>query len=145
MVCEPREEQGVSGECRGDTPANRFAVSAKLMRRIAIGHVRRAKAARRRLFVDSVPLNSELCWVGPPGQEPLDLGVALDELETHDAEKARTLDLRYFLGCSVEETAGFLGVSPSCVDSAVRFSLAWLNLRLRTRLPYGKPGMACGD
>lgn len=130
MACELRDESGDSGERRGNAPANRFAFSAKLMRRIVIGHVRRMKAARRRLALDRIPLNAELRWVGPAGEDPLDLSLVFDELEANDVEKARALELRYFLGCTVEETAGLLGVSPSSVDRHVRFSLAWLNRRL---------------
>jgi DNA-directed RNA polymerase specialized sigma24 family protein len=68
--------------------------------------------------------------VGQPGSDTLDLSSALDELEWIAGERARALELRYFLGCTVEETAELLGSSASTVDSAVRFSLAWLNLRL---------------
>ncbi len=107
-----------------------FTFAAKLMRRILIDHARRMKAAKRGLALDRVPLNAELCWVGPAGEEALDLSLALDELEATDVEKARALELRYFLGCTVEETAGLLGVSPSSVDRDVRFSLAWLHQRL---------------
>jgi len=80
--------------------------------------------------LDRIPLNAELGWVGPAGEDPLDLSLAFDELEANDGGKARALELRYFLGCTVEETAGLMGVSPSSVDHDVRFSLAWLNRRL---------------
>jgi RNA polymerase sigma factor (TIGR02999 family) len=104
--------------------------AAKLMRRILIDHARRSKAAKRGLAINRIPLNAELCLVGPAGVDTLDLSLALDELEANDSEKARAVELRYFLGCTVEETAALLGVSPSTVDRDVRFSLAWLHDRL---------------
>jgi RNA polymerase sigma factor (TIGR02999 family) len=110
--------------------AHFFTFAAKLMRRILIDHARRLKAAKRGLALDRIPLNAELAWVGAREEETLDLSLALDELEALDVEKARSLELRYFLGCTVEETAGLLGVSPSSVDRDVRFSLAWLHERL---------------
>jgi RNA polymerase sigma factor (TIGR02999 family) len=110
--------------------AHFFTFAAKLMRRILIDHARRLKASKRWLALDRIPLNAELCWVGPAGTDTLDLSLALDELEATDVEKARALELRYFLCCTVEETAGVLGISPSTVDRGVRFSLAWLHQRL---------------
>lgn len=130
MTCEVKGDLGERGERPENAAANRFASSAKLMRRIVIGHVRRMKGARRRLALERIPLNGELGWVGPAGEETLDLAAVFDELEANDAEKARALELRYFLGCTVDETARLLGVSPSSVDRHVRFSLAWLNHRL---------------
>jgi RNA polymerase sigma factor (TIGR02999 family) len=110
--------------------AHFFTFAAKLMRRILIDHARRLNAAKRGLSLDRIPLNPELCWVGAKGEEALDLSRAMDELETLDVEKARAVELRYFLGCTVEETAEVLGVSRSSVDRDVRFSLAWLHQRL---------------
>jgi RNA polymerase sigma factor (TIGR02999 family) len=110
--------------------AHFFTFASKLMRRILIDHARRLSAAKRGLALDRVPLNPELCWVGPRGEETLDLSLALEELEALDEERARAVELRYFLGCTVEETAGLLGVSPSSIDRSLRFSLAWLHERL---------------
>jgi len=107
-----------------------FAFAAKLMRRILIDHARRMKAGKRWLALERVPLNAELCWVGPAGENVLDLSQALDELEATEAQKVRALELRYFLGCTIEETAGVLGVSASTIDRDLRFTLAWLNQRL---------------
>ncbi len=107
-----------------------YTFAAKLMRRILIDHARKMKAAKRGLNWDRIPLNQELGWVGAVGEEALDLSLAMDELERIDEGKARAVELRYFLGCTVEETAGLLGVSRSSVDRDVRFSLAWLHDRL---------------
>jgi RNA polymerase sigma factor (TIGR02999 family) len=110
--------------------AHFYTFAAKLMRRILIDHARRMKADKRGGDFGRIPLNSELAWVGALHEETLDLSTALEELESLDGAKARALEMRYFLGCTVEETANLLGLSPSSIDRSIRFSLAWLHERL---------------
>jgi len=112
--------------------AHFFTFAAKLMRRILIDHARRMKSLKRGAGLDRLPLNQELGWVGGLDEETLDLSRALEELEALDAEKARAVQLRYFLGCTVPETADLMEVSPSNIDRSLRFSLAWLHERLHT-------------
>ena len=107
-----------------------FTFAAKLMRRVLVDHARAWKAEKRGMTLDRVPLNAELAWINPSRDEVLDVSVAIEELEALDSQKARAVELRYFMGCTVEETAALLGVSPSSVDRALRFSLAWLHERL---------------
>jgi RNA polymerase sigma factor (TIGR02999 family) len=105
-----------------------FAFAAKLMRRVLIDHARRAKAAKR--SVGLLPLDPELGWTGSVDEQSLDLSAALEELESLDATAVRAVELRYFLGCTGQETAALLGSSESTVDRSLRFSLAWLHSRL---------------
>jgi len=107
-----------------------YTFSARLMRRILVDHARRWKTEKRGVHFDRVPLSAELAWVDPGKEEVLDLSAALEELEALDAPKARAVELHYFLGCTVGETATLLGVSPSSIDRSLRFSLAWLYARL---------------
>ena len=135
MGLDKSDRGSIAGDAAASVPPSRYALSARVMRRIAISHVRRAKAASQALAPHRIPLNTELGWIGPAGQAPLNLGRAFDELETNDAAKARALELHYFLGCTLDETARLLGVSPSRLESHVRFSLAWLNHRIYERVP----------
>ena len=107
-----------------------FTFAARLMRRLLVDHARGLHAAKRGASLNRAPLNAELAWVSPPGEALLDLSAALEELQELDESKARAEELRYFLGCTVEEAAAILGVSPSSVDRNLRFSLAWLHQRL---------------
>jgi RNA polymerase sigma factor (TIGR02999 family) len=109
-----------------------FAFAAKLMRRVLIDHARRAKAAKRSL-PGRLPLDSELGWTESINEQSLDLSTALEELEALDATGVRALELRYFLGCTGEETAALLGLSASTIDRSLRFSLAWLHSRLHPK------------
>jgi len=109
-----------------------FAFAAKLMRRVLIDHARRLKADKR-TWPGRLPLDSELGWMESIDEQSLDLSTALEELESMDATAVRALELRYFLGCTVEEAAALLGLSASTVDRSLRFSLAWLHSRLHPK------------
>jgi RNA polymerase sigma factor (TIGR02999 family) len=110
--------------------AHFYTFAAKLMRRLLIDHARRWRAAKRGIDFTRVPLNPELAWVNPATEEVLDLSAALEELESLDAQRVRAVELHYFLGCTITETAALLNTSPSTIDRALRFSLAWLRARL---------------
>ena len=110
--------------------AHFYTFAAKLMRRLLIDHARRWRAAKRGIDFTRVPLNPELAWVNPATEEVLDLSAALEELESLDVQRVRAVELHYFLGCTITETAALLNTSPSTIDRALRFSLAWLRARL---------------
>jgi RNA polymerase sigma factor (TIGR02999 family) len=107
-----------------------YTFSAKLMRRLLVDYARQTKAIKRGVSFKRVPLNAELAWITPQQENLLDLSAALDELYAMDEDKARAIELRYFLGCTVDETASILGVSSSSIERDIRFSLVWLHDRL---------------
>lgn len=107
-----------------------YTFSAKLMRRLLVDYARQAKALKRGVSFKRVPLNAELAWITPHQENLLDLSAALEELYAIDEAKARAVELRYFLGCTVDETASILGVSSSSIERDIRFSLVWLHDRL---------------
>lgn len=109
-----------------------FNFAARMTRRVLIDSARRAKAEKRGMGWARIPLDAELAWVSNEGAGCLDLSSALDELAEFDAAKSRAIELRYFLGCTVEETADILQVSKSSVERSLRFSLAWLRGRLQS-------------
>ena len=111
--------------------AHFFSFAAQLTRRVLVDSARKAKAEKRGAGWTRIPLDAELVWLSNRGAESLDLSAALNELEKLDASKTRAIELHYFLGCTIEETADILQVSTSTVDRSLRFSLAWLQGRLR--------------
>jgi len=111
--------------------AHFFSFAAQLTRRVLVDSARKAKAEKRGAGWTRIPLDAELVWLSNRGAESLDLSAALNELEKLDASKTRAVELHYFLGCTIEETADILQVSTSTVDRSLRFSLAWLRGRLR--------------
>ncbi len=111
-----------------------YAFAAQLMRLILIDHARQARAGKRSGSYTRVPLHDEIAWVDAASDEMLELDAALDELEAMDERKVRVLELRYFLGCTNEETAQVLGVSRPTVDRDLEFAKAWLYRRLARRV-----------
>jgi DNA-directed RNA polymerase specialized sigma24 family protein len=80
--------------------------------------------------LDRVALNDELAWINIDGPELLDLDRALDELGESDASKVELVELRYFLGCTVDETAELMNRSRSSVNRDLKFIRSWLFSRL---------------
>ncbi len=107
-----------------------FAFAARLTRRVLIDAARKAKSEKRGFGWQRAPLDAELAWLSGDGAESLDLSRALDDLAEFDPIKARMVELHYFFGCTVEETAGILEVSSRTVERSLNFSLAWLGRRL---------------
>ena len=104
-----------------------FGVSAQMMRRVLVDIARRRRADRRGgPDAIRVPLDS----IDAPIQErPVDLvaiDVALQQLATHDPRKAQVVELRFFGGLSMTQTADTLGVSLRTVESDWAFARAWL-------------------
>jgi RNA polymerase sigma factor (TIGR02999 family) len=110
--------------------AHFYTFAAKLMRRLLVDHARQYNAVKRGAGYTQVPLEAELAWIAPLKESAIDLSRALDELQELNPQKAQAVELRYFLGCTVDEAAELLGVSPSSIDRDLRFSLAWLHERL---------------
>ena len=69
-------------------------------------------------------------WVNIGSPELLDLNRALDELGALDADKVQLVELRYFLGCTAEETADLMQVSKATVDRELKFIKSWLYRRI---------------
>jgi len=80
-----------------------------------------------------VPLSDDLSWVDVGSAELLDLNRALDELGPIDSYKVQLVELRYFLGCTAEETAELMQVSKATVDRDLKFVKSWLYRRIHPR------------
>ena len=119
------QKKGV-GENRGHF----YAFAAKVMRMILIDHAREMQTLTRGGDLDRVALNDELAWINIDGPELLDLDRALDELGESDASKVELVELRYFLGCTVDETAELMNRSRSSVNRDLKFIRSWLFSRL---------------
>jgi len=108
-----------------------YTFSAKVMRMILIDHARENQTQMRGGGLERIPLSEDLAWVNIGSPEMLDLNRALDELGTLDTEKVQLVELRYFLGCTAEETASLIQVSKATVDRELRFIKSWLYRRIR--------------
>jgi RNA polymerase sigma-70 factor, ECF subfamily len=103
-----------------------FAMAAQMMRRVLVDHARSRGYLKR--GAGTRPISLEDSRIASPDRDAavVSLDDALNELARHDARKARVVELRFFAGLSVEETAVALGVSPQTVLRDWSLSKAWL-------------------
>lgn len=110
-----------------------FGVSAQMMRRVLVDIARRRRADRRGgPHAVRVPLESVEVPAAEPGADLLAVDDALRKLAQEDERKARVVELRFFGGLSIEETAEALGVSVRTVHGDWAFARAWLYRTLTT-------------
>jgi RNA polymerase sigma factor (TIGR02999 family) len=106
--------------------AHFFAVSAQLMRRILVEFARRHGSLKRGGEVQRVSLEENLVVYGERGPDLVALDDALRALAALDTRRSRVVELRFFGGLSVEETAEALSVSPETVMHDWKLAKAWL-------------------
>jgi RNA polymerase sigma factor (TIGR02999 family) len=111
--------------------AHFLAVSARLMRRILVDFARAKRYQKRGGGAAKVTFDEAIVVSPEPGQDLVALSDALDALGKVDERKAKVIELRYFGGLSVEETATVLKVSPDTVMRDWRLAKAWLLRELR--------------
>jgi RNA polymerase sigma factor (TIGR02999 family) len=102
-----------------------YAAAARAMRRVLVDHAREQHALKRGSGIEPVRLDDVTVAVDL-NTDLVALHDTLAALERVAPDKARVVELRYFGGMSVEETAEYLGVSPATVKRSWRFSRAWL-------------------
>ncbi len=104
-----------------------FGISAKIMRRILIHHARDAAAAKRGGGqVEHINLDDAIIISEEKSKELIDLDDALLRLESFDPLKSQIVELRFFSGMNIDETAAVIGMSPSSVSHHWRLARAWL-------------------
>ncbi len=108
-----------------------FAVAAQVMRRVLVDYARRRAAAKRAGSWRRISLAGVDAAQKPRDVDLLALDHALQELSAADPDKARLVELRFFGGLSIEETAKVLDVSPATVTREWRLARAWLYRRLK--------------
>jgi RNA polymerase sigma factor (TIGR02999 family) len=103
-----------------------FAIAANLMRRILVDHARQRNAAKRGGSPIHVTLDRIVARVKQPEVDVLAIDEALTKLAAIDRQQAHIVELRFFSGLSVEETAAALGISPRTVKRDWSVARAWL-------------------
>jgi RNA polymerase sigma factor (TIGR02999 family) len=107
-----------------------FAVASEMMRRVLVDHARGRSAQKRGGNRQKVALDDALAWCEQQDVDVVALDEALTELAALDSRQARIVDLRFFGGLSIEETAEALGLSPATVKRDWRLARAWLKRRM---------------
>jgi len=107
--------------------AHFFGIAAQLMRRILVDHARTKKRAKRGGSDVRVSLAESALSVKGPDLDVVALNEALDRLARVDEQQARVVELRFFSGLTVEETAEVLQISPATVKREWSMAKAWLH------------------
>jgi RNA polymerase sigma factor (TIGR02999 family) len=120
------------------TPTSRthfFAMSARLMRQILVDHARRKRADKRGGGAAVITLDEVMAAIAAQTSsvDVLALDEALDALSSFDARQCRVVELRFFAGLNIPETADALGISTATVERDWAIAKAWLYQRLSTR------------
>jgi RNA polymerase sigma-70 factor (ECF subfamily) len=113
-------------EANWQNRAQFFAIAAQMMRRILVSHARARQAAKRGGVEQRITLTEEVAAGPQRDVNLLALDEALKKLEAIDLEKSRMVELRFFSGLSVAETAEVMGVSPRTIDRQWQTAKAWL-------------------
>src|SRR2546426_1755267 len=108
-----------------------FAIAARLMRQILIDYARTKHRAKRGGAEDKVPLENALTvGIGDTNFDLLAMDEALTRLAAKEEHLAKIVELRFFSGLSVEDTAEVLGISDSTVKRDWQMAKAWLQREL---------------
>jgi RNA polymerase sigma factor (TIGR02999 family) len=108
-----------------------LAVSARIMRHILVDHARARRYQKRGGEMDRVTFDEALVVTNEPSQDFVALDDALEALSRFDERKSRVIELRFFGGLTVEETASVLNVSPDTVMRDWRLAKVWLQREMR--------------
>jgi RNA polymerase sigma factor (TIGR02999 family) len=110
--------------------AHFFALAAQVMRHILVDHARGKQRAKRGAGQVNVALDEALNLSHPSEPGLVELDEALNTLARQDERKSRIVELRYFGGLSIEETADLLEISPATVRHEWALAKAWLRCEL---------------
>jgi RNA polymerase sigma factor (TIGR02999 family) len=117
-------------DARWQNRAQFFGVAAQAMRRVLIDYARGKKAAKRGGDAVRVTLEDASAPAEQPDVDLLGLDEALTRLAALDPQQAKVVELRYFTGLGIEETAQVLGISPATVKREWAMARAWLRREL---------------
>ena len=117
--------------------AHFFAIAAQMMRRILVDYARSRNYAKRGGGARKVSLDEGLVVSDERSAEVVNVHEALERLAEFDARKSQIVELRFFAGLSIEETAEVLEVSPGTVMRDWTLAKAWLRREMTSDLSAG--------
>jgi RNA polymerase sigma factor (TIGR02999 family) len=111
--------------------AHFFAVSANVMRHILVDHARAKQAEKRGGGAQKIALEDAISLSNETNVDVLEVDEALQELSTFDELQSHIVELRFFGGLTIEETAHVIGKSPATVKREWSMAKAWLHSKLK--------------
>jgi len=112
--------------------AHFFSIAAQMMRRILVDYARSRRYAKRGGDARQVTFDEELVVSRQLSADVIELHDALNEMAAIDERKSKVVELKFFGGLSIEETAEVLGVSPGTVMRDWTLAKAWLRLAMES-------------
>lgn len=106
--------------------AHFFGMAAQMMRRILVDHARAQQASKRGSGAVKIELDEAIVSTGHRDLDLIALDDSLDRLTQMDPDQGRIVELRFFGGLSIEETAEVMGISPATVNREWSTARAWL-------------------
>ncbi len=119
-----------------------FGVAAHLMRQVLVDHARKFRSQKRGGGQAKVSIDEALSFAPERGGDIIALNDALDALAKIDERKCKVIEMRFFGGLSVEETAEALGISVATVGREQRVAEAWLYKEMRREEDAAQAGGA---
>jgi RNA polymerase sigma-70 factor, ECF subfamily len=119
--------------------AHFFGVSAQIMRRILVDHARTRNAQKRGGPAQKISLENAFAYTPEQSWQVIALHEALTKLAEWDPRQCRIVELRFFGGLDVDETAEVLGTSPTTVKREFQHAKAWLYAELNKSLKKAHP------
>jgi RNA polymerase sigma-70 factor (ECF subfamily) len=118
------------GDVEWQNRAHFFAIASKVMRHVLVDHARLRSRTKRGGAAVHIPLDVAVALSPDQVEEVVAIDLALQRLAARDERKSQVLEMRFFGGLSVEETAEALGVAPNTVTRDWNFARAWLRREL---------------
>ncbi|HET6843103.1 MAG TPA: sigma-70 family RNA polymerase sigma factor [Candidatus Angelobacter sp.] len=106
--------------------AHFFGTAANIMRRILVDHARTRDAEKRGGAAEKVSLENAFVYTDAQSWQVVAIHEALNKLEEWDQRQCRIVEMRFFAGLNVEETAEAMGISPTTVKREFQMAKAWL-------------------
>jgi RNA polymerase sigma factor (TIGR02999 family) len=122
-------------QTRWQNKAHFYGIAAQMMRRILADHARGHNAAKRGAGMPELELDEAIAQAHSRSVDLLDLEEALQRLEKLDPQQGRIVELRFYSGLSIEDTANVLGISPATVKRDWAAARAWLFREVAVRRP----------
>ena len=120
--------------------AHFFGLAARLMREILVDHARGRQAGKRGGLAEKLPIEEARNFSPVKSRELVELDDALRSLAELDPQQAKIVELRFFGGLTVEETAEVLGISPRTVKRDWSVARAWLHGEISGNKTRNGPG-----
>jgi RNA polymerase sigma factor (TIGR02999 family) len=121
---------GKDAQPRWENRTHFFAVAARVIRHLLVDNARARRAGKRDGIIVPLDVAQQAAALGPKASDVLDVHLALEEFEKIAPRQAKLVELRFFVGLSLDEAAEVLSIAPRTADKDWALAKAWLSKRL---------------